>query len=227
MIKNKKIIISVFVIFAVVALAIASFTFFNQKNNKQDQTNSAPVANDDGFVSQLSLNNPQSISLSQEEENLLKVTTEASTNYPAAMGSSRPVSSSPSTNSSVNNLGNLDIDRDTLQQFEQYRDSQEPLFVDITKGSGSEVASGQTVSVRYRGWLTNGQLFDQSVTQAFQFKVGDKQVISGFEQLMIGMKVGGIRRMVIPPSQGYGPNGYGLIPGNAVLVFDVQLDQVK
>jgi FKBP-type peptidyl-prolyl cis-trans isomerase len=97
---------------------------------------------------------------------------------------------------------------------------------DVEVGTGSEVLAGKAVTVHYTGWLTNGTKFDSSKDrgQPFTFKLGAGQVIKGWEQGVAGMKVGGKRKLTIPPSLGYGANGAGdVIPPNATLVFEVEL----
>ena len=220
--KNKKIIISI-TLFLLVIIAISIYIY--SQINKENQADIA-VAQGDGYVASLSLDSANSIPLNSKNENQLRVTTESSSTNPASMSSSQPTKSNQNSGSSSLSNSNSPSS-DNFKQFEQYKDSQDALFADLVKGNGPEVVAGQTVSVKYKGWLTNGQLFDQSINQPFVFKVGEGKVISGFEQLTIGMKVGGLRRMIIPPSLGYGPEGYGPIPANSVLVFDVQLDEAK
>lgn len=123
---------------------------------------------------------------------------------------------------------------ESFGQYDKYKDDASALFVDLRIGTGAEAKTGQTVAMVYKGWLTNGKLFDESKTdpksgkiQAFQFVLGQGGVIVGWEQGIPGMKVGGIRRLVVPPSVGYGPGGHDPIPPNAVMVFDVQLAEVK
>ena len=87
---------------------------------------------------------------------------------------------------------------------------------------------GDTVSVNYNGQLEDGTVFDTSVGRApFSFTLGAGPVIAGWEQGIVGMQVGGKRLLVIPASLGYGAAGYGPIPGNATLVFEVELLSVK
>jgi len=90
-------------------------------------------------------------------------------------------------------------------------------------------ASGQTIAVRYTGWLANGTQFDSNTTLAnpLTFKVGSGQVIAGFDEALVGAKVGSRRQLLIPPSLGYGPYDYGPIPGNSVLVFNVEVISVQ
>ena len=103
-------------------------------------------------------------------------------------------------------------------------------YWDIVVGTGATAAAGNLVSVHYTGWLTNGQKFDSSVDrgQPFSFPLGAGQVIKGWDEGVAGMKVGGKRQLRIPPELGYGAGGAGgVIPGNATLIFDVELLQVS
>lgn len=98
-------------------------------------------------------------------------------------------------------------------------------------GEGAEARNGSTVTVHYTGWLMDGKKFDSSRDrgQPFNFTIGRGEVISGWEQGVQGMKVGGNRELVIPPHMGYGARGAGggVIPPNAVLKFDIELLAVR
>lgn len=96
---------------------------------------------------------------------------------------------------------------------------------DITPGSGAEVGPGRVLGVRYQGWLANGTRFDHNDAPRalFQLVLGQRRVIEGWEQGLLGMKVGGKRLLVIPPSLGYGAQANGPIPANSVLVFQVEV----
>lgn len=97
---------------------------------------------------------------------------------------------------------------------------------DLQIGEGAEASAGQRVSVHYTGWLTSGEKFDSSLDRGspFQFQLGAGQVIKGWDQGVAGMKIGGKRKLTIPPELGYGERGAGnLIPPNATLVFEVEL----
>jgi len=97
------------------------------------------------------------------------------------------------------------------------------------EGNGAEAAAGQRVSVHYTGWLTDGSKFDSSVDRndPFQFALGAGMVIRGWDEGVQGMKVGGKRKLTIPPNLGYGAQGAGgVIPPNATLVFDVELLEI-
>lgn len=101
----------------------------------------------------------------------------------------------------------------------------ELLIEDLHEGAGAAAASGSTVDVHYTGWLTSGRKFDSSLDrgQPFSFRVGAGQVIAGWEQGVVGMKVGGKRKLTIPASLGYGRRGTGPIPANATLIFEIEL----
>jgi len=103
-------------------------------------------------------------------------------------------------------------------------------YEDLAPGTGAEAKSGDTVSVHYTGWLTDGTKFDSSVDRnsAFSFKLGAGRVIKGWDEGVAGMKVGGKRKLTIPADLGYGSRGAGgLIPPGATLVFDVELLKVN
>jgi peptidylprolyl isomerase len=103
-------------------------------------------------------------------------------------------------------------------------------YVDTKVGTGAAVKNGDTVTVEYTGWLANGTKFDASADhpgQPFSFQVGAGSVIPGWDQGLVGMKVGGQRRLIIPPAMGYGASGAGsTIPPNATLIFDVKIDKI-
>jgi FKBP-type peptidyl-prolyl cis-trans isomerase FkpA len=109
--------------------------------------------------------------------------------------------------------------------------------VDTVTGSGDEARSGRVVRVHYTGWLYDaakpdkrGNKFDSSKDsgQPFDFTLGAREVISGWDEGVAGMKVGGKRTLTIPPHMGYGARGAGgVIPPNATLVFEVELLEVK
>ncbi|OGN16974.1 MAG: peptidylprolyl isomerase [Candidatus Yanofskybacteria bacterium RIFCSPHIGHO2_02_FULL_50_12] len=97
---------------------------------------------------------------------------------------------------------------------------------EIVIGQGKEAKAGDTLAVHYTGWLTNGQKFDSSVDrgQPFTFRLGAGEVISGWDQGVAGMKIGGKRKLIIPPALAYGSQGAGgVIPPNATLLFEVEL----
>jgi FKBP-type peptidyl-prolyl cis-trans isomerase FkpA len=103
-------------------------------------------------------------------------------------------------------------------------------YQDVALGTGTPATAGKTVSVHYTGWLPNGEKFDSSRdrNQPFGFTLGAGQVIAGWDEGVAGMKVGGRRKLVIPPDLGYGTAGAPPdIPPGATLVFDVELLDVR
>ncbi|MFZ1244532.1 MAG: FKBP-type peptidyl-prolyl cis-trans isomerase [Azonexus sp.] len=100
------------------------------------------------------------------------------------------------------------------------------VYEDTVVGEGAEAKAGQQVRVHYTGWLTNGSKFDSSKDRndPFEFSLGMRQVIGGWDEGVQGMKIGGTRKLTIPPHLGYGARGAGgVIPPNATLVFEVEL----
>lgn len=104
-------------------------------------------------------------------------------------------------------------------------------YTDIESGSGAAVTGrGQTVIVHYTGWLEDNTKFDSSLdrNEPFSFPVACGYVIKGWDEGVVGMQVGGKRRLVIPPELGYGPRGAGgVIPPNATLVFEIELLEIS
>lgn len=100
---------------------------------------------------------------------------------------------------------------------------------DLQIGTGAEAKAGKSVSVHYTGTLTNGKKFDSSRdrNRPFDFQLGAGMVIQGWDQGVAGMKVGGRRKLTIPPELGYGAGGYPpVIPPNSTLIFDIELIEV-
>ncbi len=100
---------------------------------------------------------------------------------------------------------------------------------DTVLGTGDVAAPGETLTVNYVGAFTDGKVFDSSIARGvpFTFVLGAGKVISGWDQGLIGMKVGGTRILTVPPELGYGPTDYGPIPGGSTLVFQVELVSVQ
>lgn len=108
----------------------------------------------------------------------------------------------------------------------------ELMMKDDVVGTGAIAATGDSVTVNYVGSFTNGTVFDasashQETVNGFTFLLGAGKVIQGWDEGVVGMKVGGKRTLVVPASLGYGPNDYGPIPGNSALVFEVELLKVQ
>jgi peptidylprolyl isomerase len=107
-------------------------------------------------------------------------------------------------------------------------------FIDTVVGTGATPKTGQTCVMHYTGWLYNdgqkGKKFDSSVDRGdpFEFRIGERQVIAGWDEGVASMKIGGKRTLIIPAALGYGARGAGgVIPPNATLMFDVELLGVK
>jgi len=107
----------------------------------------------------------------------------------------------------------------------------ELIIEDIKEGTGPLPKKGDTISCHYTGWLTNGKKFDSSVdrNEPLEFPIGVGKVIKGWDQGVITMKVGGKRKLTIPPELAYGNKnvGDGLIPPNSTLIFEVELLAIK
>jgi hypothetical protein len=103
------------------------------------------------------------------------------------------------------------------------------VYEDLKVGDGAVAKNGDTVSVNYTGWLQDGTKFDSSLDrgQSFDFTLGARQVIAGWDEGVVGMRVNGTRLLVIPPSLGYGSTANGPIPANSTLIFEVQLVAIQ
>jgi len=121
-------------------------------------------------------------------------------------------------------------EKETMPKEEEIKPSEEVptsgelQIDDLVVGTGEEAKAGDTVRVHYVGTLTDGTKFDSSYDRGtpFEFSLGLGQVIKGWDIGVAGMKVGGKRKLTIPPSLGYGANSVGLIPSNATLIFEVE-----
>ncbi len=99
------------------------------------------------------------------------------------------------------------------------------LYRDLTPGDGDLVKAGNTVTLHYSGYLANGNRFDknQEPDRPLEFKLGQRRTIVGWEEGLIGMRVGSRRQLIVPPSLGYGSAGNGAVPADATLVFVIDL----
>jgi FKBP-type peptidyl-prolyl cis-trans isomerase len=222
MLKNQKWTIAI-VVGAV--LIVGASAYFGWKIKAKDD---ATVAANTEVAGAMSLNpnavQSETISLQPKpaepkDPNALSVNDSSNTSANLGSGSRQQVSTSGSNASSANQ---------DFSQYEQYKDKNEVFFGEIKAGTGAEAVKDKQLAVTYKGYLTNGQVFDQSRVnngqlQPLLFTLGAGQLIPGFEQGVAGMKVGGTRRVIIPPSLGYGDKAQGGIPANSVLVFDITL----
>ena len=138
---------------------------------------------------------------------------------PPLSGSSTPTSpAGPSVVTSSTTSGSVTTTADGLQ------------ITDVKVGTGTVAEAGDTVTVNYVGSFPDGQVFDASADHGmggFSFVLGAGEVIKGWDEGVLGMKVGGERKLVVPPELGYGPSGLGPIPPNATLDFDITLLKVQ
>lgn len=145
--------------------------------------------------------------------------------------------SNTSTNSNYSNSNSMSDSNTNSTSTENNNSTQNPapredglIIEDSVVGNGTEVKSGDTVKIHYTGKLTDGTVFDSSLprNQPFETIIGRGMVIKGWDEGVVGMKVGGKRKLTIPPALGYGERGAGnVIPPNATLVFELELLEVK
>lgn len=146
------------------------------------------------------------------------------TSASACLSGTEPGSSTPSNPATDTYAAALGVNIAGMTRL-----SNDLYIQDLVVGTGAAAATGSALTVTYSGWLTSGFLFDSNVGKAaYPVTLGAKPgVIDGWNQGVVGMKVGGKRRLVIGSNLGYGPNAYGPIPGNSTLVFDVAVATVK
>lgn len=126
--------------------------------------------------------------------------------------------------------GKIESGTVSLQQRNQPTMTDQLTIEDIAVGSGNAVKSGDTVVIHYEGTLPTGEVFDSSYKrgQPFTTAIGVGRVIKGWDEGVVGMKVGGKRRLTIPPDKAYGVEGIpGAIPPNATLIFTLELLEIK
>ena len=126
-------------------------------------------------------------------------------------------------------MANAESESDKLAPVEMTKTPSGLQYEDLVVGEGASPKKGDRVEVHYVGTLENGPQFDSSRDrgQPFVFQLGVGQVIAGWDEGVASMKVGGKRKLVVPPELGYGSRGIGPIPGNATLVFEVELLGIK
>jgi FKBP-type peptidyl-prolyl cis-trans isomerase FkpA len=202
----------------------------HQEQPSQDivniQSNSSNVLSDTSDPNSISLNRPRSTTSSGG----LSVTNGGSANN---LGQLTPENTTSNNSSPKSKSQSNPFDPSAFTQYDKYVNEQNALFGDVQAGTGAELTTGKKAAVYYKGWLTNGQLFDMSRTgengqlEPFVFEMGAHGVIPGWEEALYGMKAGGVRLVIVPPAAGYGASGQGPIPGDAVLIFQVQLLDVQ
>lgn len=114
-------------------------------------------------------------------------------------------------------------------QTTQINETEGLVVEDITQGSGEKVKKGDTIVIHYKGTLPDGTQFDSSYDRGepFETTIGVGQVIKGWDEGVIGMQVGGKRKLTIPPSLGYGNQAVSSIPPNSTLIFELELLEIK
>lgn len=235
--KNKKLIIGGVAACLLLVGGVAAF-FVLHKPAQQQQLSLLSDSSDGGTTTNaVSGSDGQAIPLNQTpsadntKNSGLSVSNSTASN---GLGQTNQKQSAQGTSqNSGSSNGSNPFDTSTFGQYEKYKTGTSALFGDAIKGDGTELTEGKKAAVYYRGWLTNGTLFDESRKgndgnlQPFVFQLGAHQVIPGWEQALAGMKVGGVRLVIVPPAVGYGANAQGSIPANSVLIFQVQLAAVQ
>jgi FKBP-type peptidyl-prolyl cis-trans isomerase len=141
----------------------------------------------------------------------------------------QPAASAQTTNPATNPTSMTDSNTASVPS-DIPADVTQLMTKDEVVGTGAEAKAGDSVTVQYVGMLTDGTVFDASAnhgTTGFTFNLGAGQVIKGWDEGVVGMKVGGKRELIIPASLGYGSQAVGTIPPNSTLVFEVELQNVQ
>lgn len=205
---------------AVPVVAISGlWLWYDQSHNLQNKSSSTPATSREGISLTQSIPDDNNSSALRVDSNFMA-------NNTGQLGANTDDNTTSSNTP-------RSLDPSTFSEYEKYKDEGAALFADMQTGRGDELIAGKKAAVYYKGWLTNGTLFDETKAddkgkiQPFIFEMGVQQVIPGWEQGLMGMKVGGTRLIIVPPSVGYGPNGQDQIPGGAVLIFQVQLLAVQ
>ena len=152
---------------------------------------------------------------------------------PAGAGGSGTSTSTPSTTTTTSSETGMSAGAKTEAAAPAAQEVTMPSglkYQDLVVGTGAEATPGKRVAVHYTGWLTNGTKFDSSVDrgQPYVFPLGGGEVIRGWDEGIVGMKVGGKRKLTIPPDLAYGAAGrQPVIPPNSTLMFDVELVSVN
>ena len=209
-----KVVYALFVVVALGVMTTIGYLAYKDSNKTKAKTAQIQTEND----------------LNPKKTNQNNTMTLGVTNNSAPTQQSMPLNSGQQQTQANNNQL---LEPSQFKTYDSYKTSDQMLIIDSVTGNGTSVVTGKKVAVLYKGWLTDGTVFDQSKPnennelQPFVFTPGMGSVIAGWDQGILGMKVGGTRRLVIPPSAGYGEQGQGTIPPNAVLIFDIQLLEVE
>jgi FKBP-type peptidyl-prolyl cis-trans isomerase FkpA len=214
--ENKTAIIFTAAVTLAIVLVGGGFWLGHQHSNTTDSNAAVSSSNtSDSSLTSLSVNGSGATNLGQ-------------------LGGSGSQTGVQNSQSSSGSSSNSSPDASTsFAQYDKYKNSSSALFGDIQVGTGATLGANQKATITYKGWLTDGTLFDQSQANSsgqlvpYVFTLGTNQVIPGLQEGIDGMKVGGSRLVIVPPSVGYGSQGQKPIPPNAVLVFEVNLLDVN
>lgn len=226
--SKSRLYLSLGTILAVAVIFVGGYFLWNYFSSKPKQPQKIDLSSSTSDNKQKSSNTGSSAgSFTLNSANGDQLTQSQSSSSNSSSSSSNSSSSSDSSDQAAQLLN-----PSTFAQYNKYIDAPNTMYIDLLDGSGTELTSGHQAAVYYKGWLTNGKLFDESQEkngqlQPFVFTLGEHQVIPGWEEGLDGMKVGGVRLLIIPPALGYGAAGQGPIPGNSVLIFQVQLAAVQ
>lgn len=206
---NKQTIVFIFAFIFFSAAIVGGYFVYDKTQNSEPET--------------LGKYSPANSAESKLSENETQQSNEQTENGLQVQGASTESNSNPNSLPTPKNFS----------VYEKYANDQTASYIDIVKGTGEPVETGDKVAMVYKGWLTNGELFDQSrkneqgQIEPFVLELGAGQVIPGWEQTILGMQQGGKRRLVIPYTAGYGEAGQGPIPAKAMLIFDVELVEIQ
>lgn len=247
--KKQTLVLIPTTVVIVAGLGAGSFWFYNHSQKNQPQLgeynsslasaegatsgNSATTGSSASQVGVSTVSNANSMGQLNSNQSGQPASVTSNTSGQSTVDSDSTSSSSSSQSAQLAHL----LDPSTFSQYNvpKYIDGTTASYVDLQTGTGASLVAGDTAAVYYKGWLTNGTLFDETKDnssgqmQPFDFAYGTSpsQVITGWQEGLSGMKVGGVRLLIIPPATGYGASGNASIPGNSVLIFQVQLAAVQ
>ncbi|HET9098257.1 MAG TPA: FKBP-type peptidyl-prolyl cis-trans isomerase [Candidatus Saccharimonadales bacterium] len=231
MYKNKYVIVPAV---AIVTVAVASGAYLLLGESKANTPNYDVNPTSTLLSSNNSAQSPSSLNTANSDSSGgLSVSNSTSSDGLGEQGQTAGTSNSSTSPSSSAASSNNPVNPANFSQYDKYKTATNALFGEIHVGTGTQLTAGHKATVYYKGWLTNGSLFDETKTNTsgnpipFSFTLGAHQVITGWEEGLAGMKAGGIRLVIVPPAVGYGSQANGPIPANSVLVFEVQLVSVQ
>lgn len=235
--RKTYVIVAASALLVILAAAGGGFGFWKYKQNQKKSVVSTGTNQSDGSTLGLSSENANSdvSSLSQQQQNA--ASTEAANNQGNSLQTNLGQQSSAGSTGSSKTSSNT-VDPTSFGKYDQYKDKTTASYAVLSTGNGDVATAGKKAVVVYKGWLTNGTLFDESKKDpktgkyiSYSFVISDgstpSSVIAGWQEGINGMKVGEERLLIIPPAVGYGSTDHPPIPANSVLVFDVLLVAVQ